>query len=196
MIYQVKRLSPNDQSRRYHLVNPQGKVMLVADYGSPWAGGHQDYQVHLARPDGATMAVLDLSAATKSRRGCKVMYPLLFNHAVYAVFHEYQRRGVEERGKRPFYTIEVESTHWLLLHDPTHPTLCYTIYGKAPSGLGTFLDPFETTLPAPAGEIRYEKDATTFSVTLPNNRLRRADLVALSMPFLIDLSYRTKQIST
>ncbi|MCK5921492.1 MAG: hypothetical protein KAG66_11165 [Methylococcales bacterium] len=195
MAYQVKKLSSDDQSRRYHLINPQGKVLLVADYGSPWAGGDSNYQVRLARPDGTTVGVLDLSAATKAGENRHITYPLLFNHAVYAVFHEYRRLGMGERGKRPFYAIEVETAHWLLLEDPDQPTLCYAIYGKMPSGLGIFLDPSKTALPAPSGEIRYETEEATFSVTLPRNRLRRADLIALCTPFLIDLSYRTKQIS-
>ncbi len=196
MVYQVKRLTSNDQSRRYHLINSQGKVVLVADYGSSWVSSSQNHQVRLARIDGSVVALIDLSTTAKSALVSRVNYPLLFNHAVYAIFHEYRqsRTGVEL--KRPYYSIEVETAHWLLIEDVTQPALCYTIHGKTPSGLGTFLDPQEATLPAPAGTIMLSEDETEFSVTLPRNHLRRADLISLTLAFLIDLPYRVKQIST
>ncbi len=187
MDFGIKRLYAEEElGRRYHLLDGKGKLILVADYGSPWLPADSQRRVYLARSGGQIVATFDLpEGGKKARNGrSQTSYALILDHAVYAILNEYQ----EESGhKLPFFTIEADGVTWLAWSDAEDDALL-TLYSDVPPNLLIVNDPFESGQLKSVGVVKRASGEYDFTVTLPVNPLHHADLIALSLIFLFDQS--------
>lgn len=202
MDYAVKRLDPGQEERpNYHLLDPHGTVLLVADQGAAPRPDDRR-QVHLARPDGRLLATIDLPEAGTLSAENEADYAIVHDYAVYAILSVHRRPAGEETGKEAvkgaaagtanatgenghYLTLEVEGEKWLVLH---HPELahCFAIYDEIPAGLHTYDTITELDLPPSIGRICHTEDEYAFTVNLDPYRLQQTGLVVLSLAYLLD----------
>ncbi|MCI0576715.1 MAG: hypothetical protein L0331_10970 [Chloroflexi bacterium] len=190
MNYGVRRLTAYDGVTRYHLFDDEHRLILVADRDSPWLSTEVHRFVCLARPDGAPVASLDLPWGSRytSRLDVELTaYVLIREHAVYAIINEYRRRG---KGRPlPYYILEVEEGLWLAMaHNPVEPA--FTLYDEVPKDLEAYEALSEADLPPPIGRIAPARGDYDITVDLATGRLEHADLVILSLVYLIDQAIR------
>ncbi len=188
MNFSVQRLhTEEDSARRYHLFNGRGKLTLVADYGSPWLRGAEDAQrqVRFAWSSGELVATLDLPEKGERQADDLVhtSYALILDHAVYAIINAYQAGN--EPDTTPYFTIEVEGMVWLVWGKEQDDAL-FTLYDQVPSNLAVSDNPLESGLIEPIGRIHRTQGDYDLTITLPDQRLHEAALLALALLFLID----------
>lgn len=194
MDYAVKRLSPGQgELPNYHLVDPEGRVLLVADQ-SVARRPDERRQVRLARADGKLLATIDLPETGILNADNVADYAIVHDYAVYAILSVHRRPAGEETGKDGgkkaagndhYLTLEVEGEKWLVLQ---HPELahCFAIYDEIPAGLHTYTTITELDLPPSIGRICHTEDEYTFTANLDPYRLQQTGLVVLSLAYLLD----------
>lgn len=201
MDYAVKRLSPGEgELPNYHLVDPQERVLLVADQ-SVDHGPDARRQVRLARADGKLLATIDLPESGGLSADGAADYAIVHDYAVYAILSVHRRPTSEETGKEAgavkttdkavkgnghYLTLEVEGEKWLVLHHPELP-YCFAIYDEIPAGLHTYSTITELDLPPSIGRICQTEDEYAFTASLDPYRLQQTGLVVLSLAYLLDL---------
>ena len=205
MDYAVKRLNPGQgELPNYHLLDPRGTVLLVADQGV--AGPDDRRQVRLARPDGKLLATIDLPETGTLSANNMADYAVVHDYAVYAILSIHRRtagddaskdgeknavknttqgtaHGAKENGH--YLTLEVEGEKWLVLHHPELPH-CFAIYDEIPAGLQTYDNITELDLPPSIGRICQTEDQHAFTANLDPYRLQQTGLVVLSLAYLLD----------
>jgi len=171
--------------KRYHLFDKKGKMILVADHGTPWLLDDPQRHVRFALPSGDTMATMDLTWAAKPKRNGRlhIAYAIILDHAVYAIINKYQNTKVENA--IPYYVIEVAETLWLVLgkkSDNQH----YSVYGDVPSDLMIYDEPEQAKLPDPIGFLVAGLDDYDFKIAIPTHQINYPALVSLALIFLVD----------
>lgn len=181
MDYRIQRLSTSGESRRYHLYDESSKVIMVADYGSPWLVGLPGSYVRFGLPSGNLVALMDMKAPERVKNGRQhTAYAIQQNHAVSAIIN---RHTVDDR--RPYYVIEVGELLWLAL--PSSKAIHhYTLYNEVPSDLMVYDEPTEAALPDPVGYVYADIADFDYQIVLPSQRPRNPQLIALAFAFLID----------
>ncbi|MCL4867560.1 MAG: hypothetical protein KJ063_01210 [Anaerolineae bacterium] len=189
--YTVARINHTPESAQYHLLDHRDKVLLVADYGSPWVPSHQ---LRLARPDGKPIAALTLPRPTFSRLRRQTptlaSYALVIENSVYAVINKLQPAAANQSDV-PYFIIEVESQKWLALDEPEQKGR-FALYSGVPPRLA-FTPLRQLPLPATIGLITpleppqdEAETAYAFTITLEPGRLRHVNLILLALLFLLD----------
>lgn len=185
MDFGVKRLHTGQETgRRYHLFDAKGKLVLVADHGSPWLPTDAHRQVRLTRSGGQVVATFDLpeKAGTAKNGRFQTSYALILDHAVYAIINEYQEASGD---KPPYFTIEADGRECLLWRW-SQASLSYNLYPEIPANLTIFDSPLESEILSVAGQIQHTDGRYDFTVTLPNRQFRHAALIVLALVFLLD----------
>jgi hypothetical protein len=192
MDFGVKRLPADENgARRYHLYDRSGRLMLVAEQGTPWMAGDVPQRVRFAYPDGRTAATLDLprSATRIGDKGARQMgYVLVVNHAVYAILNEYEWPPLATGESQPrYYILEVDGKLWLAQQHGPAPL--FMLYDQVPPTLSNYGTSPDDNLPEPIGRIRLLAPDTAeydFLIDLPPDQMEHTDLMALTLAFLID----------
>lgn len=187
MDFGIKRLqSDEDLGRRYHLFDGKDRLLLVADYASPWLPEDELNRVRFARPSAQVVGSLDLPAGEELVRNGRAhtSYALILDHAVYAILNKFH---TEASDRPPFFTIEADGMTWLAWSEPETEALL-ALYNEVPSNLMIVSDPLESALIDPVGTVSYVRSEAVFSVTLPVNPFHHADIIMLALIFLLDQS--------
>jgi hypothetical protein len=192
MDFGVKRLPADENdARRYHLYDRSGRLVLVAEQGTPWMADDVPQRVRFAYSDGRTMATLDLprSATRVGDKGARqIGYVLVVNHAVYAILNEYEWPPLATGAEQPrYYIIEVEGKLWLAQQHGSDPI--FMLYDEVPPTLSTYGLSADDNLPDPIGRIRLLAPDTAeydFRIDLPPDQMQHADLMVLTLAVLID----------
>jgi hypothetical protein len=185
MDFGVKRLHTSQETgRRYHLFDGKGKLVLVADHGSPWLPTDSYRQVRFARSGGQVVAIFDLpeGAAQLKNGRFHTSYALIRDHAVYAIINELQEEGGDTP---PYFTIEADGQECLLWRWRQDP-LSFNLYAEIPSNLTIFDDPLEFEMLAAIGQIQQTDGRYDFTITLPSRQFRHLALILLALVFLLD----------
>jgi hypothetical protein len=191
MDFAVKRLvDEHGGPARYHLFDRSHKLILVADAGTPWVAADARKQVRFAQPDGRQITTLDLSLERKKdpkKDAQHAAYPLVLEHAVYAIVNEYVPLPAE--GKKPplpYYILEVEGDLWLVRGERGVDPY-YSLYDQIPTTMTTFQSLAIADLPERFGAI-HEVDLADYNYTidLDPGRLQNTGLIVLALVFLID----------
>ncbi len=193
MDYAVKRLSSGQgELPNYHLLDPHGTVLLVADQSvAPRPDDRR--QLHLARPDGKLLATIDLPETGTLSADNEADYAIVHDYAVYAILSVHRRPAGDEAGKDGdkakenghYLTLEVEGEKWLVLHHPEQAH-CFAIYDEIPAGLHTYETITELDLPPSIGRICHTEDDYAFTANLDPYRLQQTSLIVLSLAYLLD----------
>jgi hypothetical protein len=147
-------------------------------------------QVRFAQPDGRQITSLDLSLERKKdtkKDALHAAYPLVLEHAVYAILNEYLPSPAEgKQVELPYYILEVEGDLWLA-RGQRDAEPYYHLYDQIPATMTTFLSLASTDLPEPFGAIhRVDLSDYDYIVDLDPSRLQHAGLIALALVFLVD----------
>jgi hypothetical protein len=178
----------------YHLFDRDGRLILVADTGTPGIRADARQHVRFALPDGKEVATLDLPLNGKSqskKEARHVAYAIIQNHAVYAIINEYSRPAAEGKKARPHFVAEVETAMWLAMPQRGEGGITsYAIYDEVPPGINTPEGIAVADFPEPIGGVyRGTADGDPpydYTVNLPLGRVTHSALVVLALVFLID----------
>mgnify|MGYP001335335143 CR=1 FL=1 len=190
MDYSVRFLQLDSNGKHCgHLYVGQNRLSLVADYGSPWLKDEPG-KVRLARPSGEFIASLEFPGLKTTSKGGnpRTNYALVYDHAVYAIITEYPWPQPNEPDAAPYFEIETEGQRWVALNRPADgrsPTACYVLCADAPANFQPYTQPLDNCLSDPVGQIDRQEAASEFVVMLPDGRFRQAQLILLSLVFLI-----------
>jgi hypothetical protein len=195
MDFGIRRLpSEQDSGRRYHLFDGKGKLRLVADYASPWLPADEKNRVRFARSGGQVVASLELPEGEgRVRNGpfdklrasrIHTSYALILDHAVYAILNQYREK---QGDKPPLFTIEADGVTWLAWGNPDSD-LVLTFYKEIPANLMVVDDPLASANLDPLGAVNRTTEEYDFEVTLPIYPFHHADLIILTLVFLLDQS--------
>jgi len=111
MRFGIRRLDAGgDNGRRYHLFDEDGRVELVADYGSRWLAAEPGHHVRFARSSGDVVASMRLPRPLLPghNRQRSVSYAVILNHAVYAIINEYHTLFLHENVQTEAVSIHFE----------------------------------------------------------------------------------------
>ena len=171
--------------KRYHLFDKKGKMILVADHGTPWLPADPQKHVRFALPSGDVVATMDLTwAAKKGRNGRQhTAYAIIVDHAVYAIINKYWDANNDE--VRPYFVIEVVETLWLVLGKETENSH-YSIYGEVPPDLMILNEPNQSELPDPIGFLYAGLGEYDFNIAMPTHQIDYPALVSMALIFLLD----------
>ncbi len=182
MDYRINRLSPFGESRQYHLFGQDDRLLLVADYKSPWLANLPKSHVRFGRSNGSEVASMDLKAPERMKNGRQhTAYAIVKDHAVFAIINKHV---IPERP--PYYVVEVADILWLALSSNDEPKH-YSIYDEVPSDLLVYDEPSQSDLPNPIGQVYHGIGDHHYQIVMPPTRPQNPALVALSLSFLIDL---------
>jgi hypothetical protein len=186
----------------YHLYDRDGRLILVADTGTPWITADARQHVRFALPDGKEVATLDLPWNGKSPPKKEVRhmaYAIIQNHAVYAIINEYTRPAAEGKKARPYFVLEVEAAMWLAMAQRGEGGVTsYAIYDEVPPGINTPEGVAVADFPEPIGMVRRgttEGDPPyDYTVDLALGRVTHSALIVLALLFLIDRVERSSKL--
>jgi hypothetical protein len=188
------RVAGMEAGAPYHLFDRDGRLILVADTGTPWITADARQHVRFALPDGKEVATLDLPWNGKSQPKKEVRhtaYAIIQNHAVYAIINEYTRPAAEGKKARPYFVIEVETAMWLAAAQRGEGGVAtYAVYDEVPPGINTPEGVAIADFPEPIGTIKQgTADGNLlydYTVQLVLGRVTHSALVVLALVFLID----------
>ena len=182
MDYHIQRLpSQQDPARQYHLYSHESKLVLVADYGSPWLSGLPNSHVRFGLPSGDLVGIMDLKAPEDMKDGRQhTAYALVLDHAVFAIINKHT---IPER--LPYYVIEVADILWLALPKEDQPKH-YSLYNEVPSDLMVYDEPTQSILPEPIGHVFHAVGEYDYQIVMPSLLPKNPNLIALALTFLID----------
>ena len=171
--------------RRYHLFDKKGKMILVADHGTPWLPNDPQQHVRFALPSGDIVATMDLTWAAKPERNGRqhIAYAIIVDHAVYAIINKYWH--TKKANAQSYFVVEVAETLWLVLgkeSDNQH----YSLYGEVPSDLMIYDEPQQADLPDPIGYLYADLGEFDFNIVMPTHQINYPALVSLALIFLVD----------
>jgi hypothetical protein len=186
--FTIKRLHQNeqDETRIYHVFNRDGGLRLVADYGSPWLPEESNRFVRFARPNGKTIATMDLAATPMKTMGGRHSqdYAIVVDHAVYAIFSEYHVTDEDEH--RLYFVLRVGEKMWLALREE-YGEAYYTIYNHVPpSFISRSVEPMFSDLPEPDGQIEKGMRQFDYAITWHEESFKHPATVTAALIFLID----------
>lgn len=183
----------------YHLYDRDGRLILVADTGTPWITADARQHVRFALPDGKEVATLDLPLDSKGhtkKEARHTAYAIIQNHAVYAIINEYTRPAAEGKKARPYFVLEVETAMWLAMPQRSEGgVIHYAIYDEVPPGINTPEGVAVADFPEPIGAIRSGAAGSPppydYTVDLTLGYITHSALVILALVFLIDRAERS-----
>ena len=187
MRFGIRRLDAGgDNGRRYHLFDEDGRVELVADYGSRWLAAEPDHHVRFARSSGDVVASMRLPRPLLPghNRQRSVSYAVILNHAVYAIINAYNTSTKTKAALVTHFTIEVEGRQWLVL-EQTQGDPYFCLYDEASADLAIYDELLAAPLPEPIGQIYQSAGEYDFMAEM-EGQLPHASLVLLALIFLID----------
>ena len=178
----------------YHLFDRDGRLILVADTGTPWIQADARQHVRFALPDGKEVATLDLPWNGKvhpKKEARNVAYAIIQNHAVYAIINEYTRAAADGKKTRPYFVMEVETAMWLAMAQRGEGgALSYAIYDEVPPGINTPDGVAVADFPEPIGRVQRGASGGDppydYTVDLALGRVTHSALIVLALVFLID----------
>lgn len=188
MDFGIKRLPfTAADDRRYHLYDQTGKLILVADSGSPWLRDRVGNHVRFATPSGVQMATLDLTYETKRQRNGRqhVAYAVIVDHAVFCIINKYWQDKTDA-APRPYFVLEVAELLWLVLQKPGDAPN-FALFTGLPADLLVYNEPAVSDLPDPIGHIYHDVGGYDYNLMMPAKGLGQPSLIALVLAFLIDL---------
>ncbi|KAA3657937.1 MAG: hypothetical protein DWQ04_26655 [Chloroflexi bacterium] len=172
--------------KRYHLFDKKGKMILVADHGTPWLPDDPERHVRFALPAGDTLATMELTWTKKPGRNGRLhtAYAIILDHVVYAIINKYLNTRVENA--QSYYVVEVAETLWLALSKETDDQH-YSLYGQVPSDLMIYDEPQQAKLPDPIGFLYAGLSGEyDFNIAMPTHQINYPALVSLALVFLVD----------
>jgi hypothetical protein len=188
MEYGIRFLEPHSEAlQRCHFYDDQGKLNLVAEFGTPWQQ-EEISKIHIATPGGELLATLDfpgVGTIGKQGRG-RIGYALIHDHAVYAIITKHAPLDADEEAL-PYFSIEVEGERWLALGERENgrlPSSKFFLCDNAPSDLAVYANPLDACSEA-IGKIRCVVGDYNYDVTFPNGRFQQPRLISLALVFLI-----------
>jgi hypothetical protein len=177
-----------DESRVYHLFDRNNTLKLVADFGSPWLSSQDGNRaVRFAETSGKTIAQMDLAATATKMVGSHQSkdYAVVLNHAVYAIFSEYQLHD-EDDAERVYFVIRVGESMWLALKEEGGQPY-FTVYDEVPASLiSRSMKPMFSDLPEAVGEIHQNYRQYDYAVKWQADGIQHAELLVMALIFLID----------
>lgn len=187
MDFVVRRLTPSaDSAPNYHLLDPDGKVLIVADQ-SVAADLDARRQVRLARADGRLLATIELPLVENDGVTADTAdYAIIHEYAVYAILSVHQRKSADDGGQpQTYFTLEVEGERWMVLPDPEIAG-CYAIYDEVPKGLFGYETHAGIDLPPSIGRLCAGDEDWAYSASIDPDRLRETGLIVLALAYLVD----------
>jgi len=189
MEFGVRFLEPHAEDlQRCHFYGDQGKLDLVAEFGTPWQAD-EDSKIHIATPSGEPIATLDFPGVeTTDKQGHgRIGYALIHDHAVYAIITKHAPIDLDEEDALPYFSIEVEGERWLALGERGNgrsPISKFVLCDNAPANLAVYADPLDVCDEA-IGKIRRVTGDLDYDITFPEERFQEPMLISLALAFLI-----------
>ena len=172
--------------RRYQLFDSVGHLLLVADQGSPWLPDDPTHHVRFARPDGTSIAWLDLPWLNAETPEAKRSFAIVYDDAVYALVSRSKRANADE-DRLAVWLLEVEGQAWLMVQEMLDGVPRISLFDEVPGDLAIYGSPQDAGLPDPIGVVSgSEEDDSRFAITFPAGELEQAPLMALALTFLLD----------
>jgi hypothetical protein len=189
MDFGVRFLEPHSEVlQRCHFYNDQGKLSLVAEYGTPWQED-ENSKIRIATPGGEPLATLDFPGVeTTGKQGKgRIAYALIHDHAVYAIITKHAPMDLDDDDALPYFTVEVEGERWLALGEKENGRSAvskFNLCDEAPSSLDVYANPQDACNEA-IGKIRRILGDYDYDITFPANRFQQPELISLALAFLI-----------
>lgn len=193
MDYRIQRVHTDwPTARCYHAYDSRGKLVLVADHGTPWLVPDPQQQMRFGLPSGDELASMDLTwSGKRSRNGRQhVAYAIILDHAVYAIINKYWEETADPEEKPPYYVLEISDMLWLAL-GKEGDSRSYAFYDEVPSDLMIYDRPQQSDLPEPIGHLYQGLGVYDFNVVMPLQAISRPALVMLALAFLVDVDFRS-----
>lgn len=189
MEFGIRFLEPHTRElQRCHFYDDQGKLSLVAEFGTPWQET-ENSKIHIADPGGEPLATLDfpgVETTGKQGRG-RIGYALIYDHAVYAIVTKHAPVDPDEETSLPYFTIEVEGERWLVLGERGNerlPISKFFLCDNAPSDLAVYANPLDACSES-VGKIRRVVGDYDYDIVFPDGRFQQPRLISLALAFLI-----------
>ncbi len=185
MNFGVNRLHTDEESsRRFHLHDDKRALKLVVDYGSVWLPSDAKQQARFADPGGELIALLDLSEEEQARNGrLPTSYPLILNHAVYAIITKHQETGAD--GALPHYIIEADGIS-LLAWISQQKNTRITFFDQYPKDISHLVTDVELAAFDPVGIIDTAQDEYDWTGFLSLPQISHTALIASALIFLVE----------
>lgn len=189
MDFGIRFLEPHSENlQRCHFYDDQGKLSLVAEYGTPWQE-EENSKIRIANSGGELLATLDFPGVeTTGKQGQgRIDYALIHDHAVYAIITKHAPIDPDEEDALPYFTIEAEGERWLALGERGNdriPLSRFSLCDNTPSDLSVYANPLDACSEA-IGKIRRVVGDYDYDVTFPDSRFQQPRLISFALVFLI-----------
>lgn len=189
MEFGIRFLEPHTEAlQRCHFYDDQGKLTLVAEFGTPWQE-EEISKIHIATPDGERLATLDfpgVETTGKQGRG-RIGYALIHDHAVYAIITKHAPLDSDDDRALPYFSIEAEGSRWLALGERENgrlPISNFLLCDNPPTNLAVYANPMDACSET-IGKIRRVIGEYDYDGTFPDDRFQEPQLISLALAFLI-----------